>query len=958
MRKVHVLRHRDHGCPGLAAGKAPWLPLATGCALLLAAVSPSQAAQITWTNTGTSIVDETSISLNGNFVHAGKWGVASRTVTVGSESIFFGDATTQTVTPPVVGTQNAVVSANNEAVDANLFTGTVGADFKDVMSGAAYDGPVPKALVLNKLVVGALYQVQVFASDDRGCCSARTEKLSDAPTTGTGHETSTMSGAQSPTFVGTFTADAATQTVYILGVAQTQTVINAYILRELVGPDSDGDGLPDYWEALYTSPSSTTSLTPGADADGDGLSNLVEFQKHTNPNVLDTDGDNLSDGAEVNTYHSDPLLLDTDGDTINDDVEVNTYHTSPTNADSDNDGFADNAEINAVPPTNPTSNADNPAHVTASKRGLNNLIGGDVTDPENDGNGTATAAGTGFNWDEITSSVAGASFTAEGVYSIFDNQVGVTGSKWFATSVATPPWVRTKFNTPTALTGVTLTSGNDAPERDPVNWEIQGSLDGTTFTTIFKWQSAYGAPWSAAERNSTYSITFPKKTYPYLYYRFQVFNVRGNTATPGTGNFQLDELELIGETNGADSDSDNIPDLVEDFYPFLNKNDGNDGFADYDNDGLVNYQEYEMKTKMDVADSDGDGLNDGKEVNDLGTLPLVADTDGDGLTDGQEAGVGGYGTDPKIKDTDGDGFFDGEEVKSTPPTDPKDANSRPYKVTILGTGTAALLKHDLTDPEDNINDDVGASTTTNNQGANFNWVSLTTNSTKNFFNGVSQTNNTTANSEGFRNIFDNKVGGGETKWCCEVATAAAPKLFTLEFAAPVSLAYFTMAAGGDSLDRSPTEWVLSGSNDGTTFTTIVADTSPGTHFFTAVEQVIRFDLNAPAPPYKFIRFSITGSAAINNPQTNAVQFSEIEFFTASEPKLPVTQQGFNISGGYDITVGNLDTTKSYQLYRSTTLLANSWTAIGSPITPAATTQIFNDPTPPLSKALYRVKSVP
>lgn len=956
MRKVNVLRHQKHGpSSGLAPSKAPWLPLATGCALLLAAVSPSQAAQITWTNTGTSIVDETSISLNGNFVHAGKWGVASRTVTVGSDSIFFGDATTQTVTPPVVGTQNAVVSANNEAVDTNLFLapGAIGVDFKDVLSGAAYDGPTPKALVLNKLVVGALYQVQVFASDDRTCCSGRTEKLSDAFTTGTGHETSTMSGGQSPTFVGTFTADATTQTVYILGVAQTQTVINAYILRELVGPDSDGDGLPDYWESLYSSPSSPTSLAPGDDLDSDGLSNLVEFQKHTNPTLPDTDGDTLSDGLEVNTYHSNPLLLDTDGDTINDDLEVNTYHTLPTNPDSDNDGFADNAEINAAPPTNPNSNSDNPAHVTATKRGLNNLIGGDVTDPENDGNGTATAAGSGFNWDEITAYTNG-TFTGEGAYSIFDNQVGLTGSKWFINSVATPPWVRTRFNTTTALTGVTLTSGNDAPERDPVNWEIQGSMDGTTFTTIFKWQSAYGAPWSAAERNSTYSITFPKKSYPYLYYRFQVFNVRGTTGTPTTGNFQLDELELIGETNGADSDSDNIPDLVEDFYPFLNKNNGNDGFDDYDNDGLINYREYEEKTKMDVADTDGDGLKDGKEI-ELNTKPLVVDSDGDGLTDGEEAGPTGYGTDPNNKDSDADGFFDGQEVKSTPPTNPLDASSVPYRVTIVGIGTAALLKHDLTDPEDDINDNVGAPTGTSNVGSGFNWVNFTTNSIKNYFNGVSQT---TGTNEGLKNLFDNKVGGGEAKWCCETATAAAPRLFTLEFAAPISLAYFTMASGNDSLDRSPTEWVLSGSNDGTTFTTIVADTSPGTHFFTDFSQVVRFDLNAPAPPYKFLRFSISATAAVLNPSTGSIQFSEMEFFTASEPKLPVTQQAFNISGGYDITVANLDTTKSYQLYRSTTLLANSWTAVGSPVTPAAPTQTFTDPTPPLSKALYRVKSVP
>ena len=68
-------------------------------------------------------------------------------------------------------------------------------------------------------------------------------------------------------------------------------------------------------------------------------------------------------------------------------------------------------------------------------------------------------------------------------------------------------------------------------------------------------------------------------------------------------------------------------------------------------------------------DSDGDGLNDYKEL--FGTFkngspwknppanPCVSDTDGDGLTDGTEAVID---TDPTSVDTDGDGLSDGVEV--------------------------------------------------------------------------------------------------------------------------------------------------------------------------------------------------------------------------------------------------------------------------------------------------------
>ena len=43
-------------------------------------------------------------------------------------------------------------------------------------------------------------------------------------------------------------------------------------------PDSDGDGLPDWWEALYA-----LAGNPDVDTDGDGLSNRKEYVAGTNP---------------------------------------------------------------------------------------------------------------------------------------------------------------------------------------------------------------------------------------------------------------------------------------------------------------------------------------------------------------------------------------------------------------------------------------------------------------------------------------------------------------------------------------------------------------------------------------------------------------------------------------------------------------------------------------------------
>lgn len=90
------------------------------------------------------------------------------------------------------------------------------------------------------------------------------------------------------------------------------------------------------------------------DSDGDGLLNLAEILGGTALGNPDTDGDGLSDGAEVSTHGTSPLVFDTDGDNVNDRAEVDVYGTNPLTADSDNDGLNDGLEV-TVYTTNPMS---------------------------------------------------------------------------------------------------------------------------------------------------------------------------------------------------------------------------------------------------------------------------------------------------------------------------------------------------------------------------------------------------------------------------------------------------------------------------------------------------------------------------------------------------------------------------------------------------------------------------
>jgi hypothetical protein len=73
---------------------------------------------------------------------------------------------------------------------------------------------------------------------------------------------------------------------------------------------ADGDPLPDWWELEYFG--NLSKAANGDDDTGgpDGLTNLQEYERGTNPAVADTDGDGFHDGTEVNNGQN-PLVLPT-----------------------------------------------------------------------------------------------------------------------------------------------------------------------------------------------------------------------------------------------------------------------------------------------------------------------------------------------------------------------------------------------------------------------------------------------------------------------------------------------------------------------------------------------------------------------------------------------------------------------------------------------------------------------
>ena len=114
-------------------------------------------------------------------------------------------------------------------------------------------------------------------------------------------------------------------------------------------PDTDGDTMPDGWEQSYTNCALSALINnAGADAEGDGLPNEMEYVHGTSPCNSDSDGDGMQDGYEV-THNFDPLnALDAAADADNDgltNLQERQRGTDPNRSDTDGDGMPDGWEV-------------------------------------------------------------------------------------------------------------------------------------------------------------------------------------------------------------------------------------------------------------------------------------------------------------------------------------------------------------------------------------------------------------------------------------------------------------------------------------------------------------------------------------------------------------------------------------------------------------------------------------
>jgi hypothetical protein len=209
---------------------------------------------------------------------------------------------------------------------------------------------------------------------------------------------------------------AGTYTVRLLGYSDLGWFVQQMVEQEIVLTDTDNDGMVDQWESRYG------VSDPAADDDHDGVTNLAEFKSGTFPNdvEIDTDKDGMPDYWEIryglNPNDATDAAKDKDGDGVSNLAEFkkgtnplvkNTVITGKLN----DTGIAtcSNASQNGLPCP------------VAGFPGQDGEYGRDKT-LNNDADGHA-----GFNFTKISSTGAALAASATSWNCVKDN---VTGLMW------------------------------------------------------------------------------------------------------------------------------------------------------------------------------------------------------------------------------------------------------------------------------------------------------------------------------------------------------------------------------------------------------------------------------------------------------------------------------------------------------------------------------------------------
>ena len=176
--------------------------------------------------------------------------------------------------------------------------------------------------------------------------------------------------------------------------------------------------------------------------------------------------------------------------------------------------------------------------------GTGELLGGDLTDPEDDGEPDEDKGYDAKFSSNEEPGFGGGEFS----FNVFDNRLGPINDKWCCGKGGGIPkeglWIMAEFEEQYALTHFTVSSANDVPARDPTVWEVQGSNDGKKFDTIFAHDGK--SFWDQRLQVVLFEAgeDYDKQKIGYRFFRHVTFDTASN---PNGAYFQIGEIEFFGD---------------------------------------------------------------------------------------------------------------------------------------------------------------------------------------------------------------------------------------------------------------------------------------------------------------------------------------------------------------------------------------------------------------------------